>query len=71
MSVLKRILIYRKDAEAMVAFYGGRLGLWSCGMIYKYLSTKVRRCLKSRLSQMSPQAISSCEYFIHLRPNDK
>ena len=71
MSVLGRILICKKDAEAMVVFYGGRLGLWSCGMIYKHLSTKVRRCLKSRLSQMSPQAISSCEYFIHLRPNDK
>ena len=24
MSVLERILIYTKDAEAMVAFYGGR-----------------------------------------------
>jgi len=26
MSFLERILIYKKDAEAMVAFYGGRLG---------------------------------------------
>lgn len=42
MSVLERILIYTKDAEAMVVFYGGRLGLWSCGIIYKHLSTKVR-----------------------------
>jgi hypothetical protein len=29
MSVLERILIYKKDAQAMVVFYGGRLGLWS------------------------------------------
>ena len=61
MSFLERILIYRKDAEAMVVFYGGRLGLWSCGMIYKHLSTEVRRCFRSRLSQMSQQSISSCD----------
>ncbi|MBT7427731.1 MAG: hypothetical protein HN781_07230 [Betaproteobacteria bacterium] len=35
MSVLELILICKKDAEAMVAFYGGQVGILSCPRFYR------------------------------------